>query len=146
MIFQQILFISNIRSWENTFTDYRFALLLLVTLTICVFGVSYLVFRFSRNITKLIIGDDDQGELILNIEFDQILQISIIVIGLCIIIFRFPAFLTSIISVVQAFIFDFKIYKDVILQNTGALVIYVFGLIFVFKSKFVTIWLKGFSK
>jgi len=141
LLFQLLIFITSTASDPaNPVTP--FVAIGLIALTILVFLVAYLVFKYSGKITNKIVKDTDEEQIFFGLGFDEGLQISIVIIGLCTIIFKFPPFISSVISIVRDFIWNFDAYKQTIWQNAGLIFIYISGFLLVLYSKNIAIKLR----
>jgi hypothetical protein len=102
--------------------------------------LSYFLLFKSKQIVKLLIKEETENELQINLSMAHILQLIIFIIGLNIIIFRFPNILALFFQLLTLYIDDYKQFKQIVPQGIGSILVYVLGIIFTFKSKMISIW------
>ncbi|MFB6318907.1 hypothetical protein [Saccharicrinis sp. FJH54] len=104
-------------------------------------AISYFLVIKTAVFVRLIVKNDDVIDLQPGDNYEELLSIALIITGLIIIIFRFPAFLAAAAALVRYLLGDMTNPTDFLIQQTGLLLLYAFGFVLIGNSRPFAKWI-----
>jgi hypothetical protein len=130
-----LLYLKDLHYLKSLFTKYdnssidSLALILFLGGGIITFTIGYLLIFKSKFVTSILSKDDSDFQIGSNINYEKTLDLALILIGVIILIFRFPGF------------GNMRNPYDFLMQDIGYFIHYLFGYILITNSKSISKWI-----
>jgi len=152
VIIVAILYLKDLHYLKSLFTNYDsssidiLSIVLFLVGGIITFTVGYLLIFKSKFISGRIIKEDFDFQLGDNINYKNTLDLALIIIGVCILIFRFPSFISVLYRILSYLFSNMRNPYDYLLQDIGVLIYYILGYFLITNSKSISNWIIKINK
>lgn len=142
-----LLYLKDLHYLKSLFTKYdnssidSLALILFLGGGIITFTIGYLLIFKSKFVTSILSKDDSDFQIGSNINYEKTLDLALILIGVIILIFRFPGFISAIDRFISYLFGNMRNPYDFLMQDIGYFIHYLFGYILITNSKSISKWI-----
>ncbi|QRX63680.1 hypothetical protein SAMN05216365_13935 [Porphyromonadaceae bacterium NLAE-zl-C104] len=142
-----LLYLKDLHYLKSLFTKYdnssidSLALILFLGGGIITFTIGYLLIFKSKFVTSILSKDDSDFQIGSNINYEKTLDLALILIGVIILIFRFPGFISTIYRFISYLFGNMRNPYDFLMQDIGYFIHYLFGYILITNSKSISKWI-----
>ena len=142
-----LLYLKDLHYLKSLFTKYdnssidSLALILFLGGGIITFTIGYLLIFKSKFVTSILSKDDSDFQIGSNINYEKTLDLALILIGVIILIFRFPGFISTIYRFISYLFGNMRNPYDFLMQDIGYFIHYLFCYILITNSKSISKWI-----